>query len=80
MSRFGKILLHICVICSFICVIARILDWYNPYMDFSGHVFWARDVLCVGVILLAGMRRHKPLRRKRHVKEGSFTPAKRRYA
>lgn len=26
------------VICSLVCLIAKILDWYNPFMDFTGHI------------------------------------------
>lgn len=53
MHRFRRFLLHICVICSFVCMIAKILDWYNPYMDFSGSVFYAQVMLWGGVIVLA---------------------------
>ena len=34
--RLDKILIHIAVICSVVGVITKIIDWYNPYMDFSG--------------------------------------------
>lgn len=52
MAGFRRFLLHICVICSFVCIIARVLDWYNPYMDFYGHVFWAQDIVYAGILLL----------------------------
>lgn len=54
-------LLHICVICSFVCIIAKILDWYNPYMDFTGQIWYIRLCLYVSVILLTFI----PKRRKR---------------
>lgn len=38
LSTIRKILLHVCVVCSLVSITAKILDWYNPYMDFSGHV------------------------------------------
>lgn len=33
--------------------IAMILDWFNPFMDFSGHMAAVRMVLYVAVIILA---------------------------
>ncbi len=38
LSTIRKILLHVCVVCSLVSITAKILDWYNPYMDFYGHV------------------------------------------
>lgn len=35
LSTIRKILLHVCVVCSLVSITAKILDWYNPYMDFS---------------------------------------------
>ncbi len=57
-------LLHICTICSFIYIIAGVLDWYNPYMDFAGHTFGAQTVLCVCVILLSATKTSGTLRRR----------------
>lgn len=34
LSTIRKILLHVCVVCSLVSITAKILDWYNPYMDF----------------------------------------------
>lgn len=31
-----SILLHVAFICNLLLVAARVLDWYNPYMDFAG--------------------------------------------
>lgn len=53
MSVLKGILLQVSVICSFVCIITKILDWYNPYMDFSGHVWYIQSCLYVAVILLA---------------------------
>ena len=44
MSRVRGILLHVCVVCSFVCITAKILDWYNPYMNFTGHI-WGIQML-----------------------------------
>ena len=46
-------LLHVCVVCSLVSITAKILDWYNPYMDFSGHVGGLQMVLYFVVIVLA---------------------------
>ncbi len=54
------------VVCSLILITARILDWYNPYMDFSGHVVLAQLFLCADMIFLAvtfGRKRGKIKRR-----------------
>lgn len=52
LSTIRKILLHVCVVCSLVSITARILDWYNPYMNFSGHVSGIQMVLYFVVILL----------------------------
>lgn len=57
MKRGRGFLLHICVICSLVCISAKVLDWYNPYMNFSGHVLMAQMILYLAVILLAVMDR-----------------------
>lgn len=57
MNRVRGLLLHAGVICSFVCLVAKILDWYNPYMDFSGHVIFMQLALYFAVILLAFMRK-----------------------
>ena len=51
MVQMKKVLFHIAVICGFVCAVAKILDWYNPYMDFGGHVAWAGMTGCVAVFL-----------------------------
>lgn len=45
MSVIKGIMLQVSVICSFVCIITKILDWYNPYMDFSGHVWYIQICL-----------------------------------
>ena len=49
-----KALVHICIICTLVCVTGRILDWYNPYMDFMGHLYGAEIVL-YGSVLINGI-------------------------
>lgn len=52
MKRCQRWIIHLCMICSFICIITKVLDWYNPYMDFGGHTVFAEILLYVGVFLL----------------------------
>lgn len=58
MSVIKGIMLQVSVICSFVCIITKILDWYNPYMDFSGHVWYIQICLYVTVIILALMAKY----------------------
>lgn len=53
MSIFRGLLLHICVVCSFVCIIAKILDWYNPFMDFSEHMTYIQIMLYLAVLIRA---------------------------
>lgn len=55
MDIVKMVLLQISVTSSFVCIITKILDWYNPYMDFSGHVWFMQIGLYVSVIALALM-------------------------
>ena len=52
----GKILrlftAHICVICSLVFLIVKLLDWYNPYMDFVGQIAAVQYILYTGAFLL----------------------------
>lgn len=57
MNSFRGFVLHIGVICSCVCVIARVLDWYNPFMDFTGHVWYIQMALYFVVILLSLIRK-----------------------
>lgn len=63
MSRVRGILLHVCVVCSLVCMTAKILDWYNPYMDFTGHIWGIQMALYLSVIVL-GITRKKPPNKK----------------
>ena len=49
MRIFRELLLHISVVCCLVSVITKVLDWYNPYMDFSGHVWYVQALLYVSV-------------------------------
>lgn len=49
--------MHVGAICSFVCIAAKVLDWYNPYMDFSGHIWFVQMTLYFAVILLAYSKR-----------------------
>lgn len=69
-SIIRGMLLHCCVICSIASIIIRVLDWYNPYMDFSGHAVFVPYLLYFSVITLAvmegnGGKSRKPVTRKR---------------
>ena len=43
---------HICTICSVAYLITRILDWYNPYMNFSGQTLFIQYLLGIGAFML----------------------------
>lgn len=47
------ILLNLCVICSMVCIALKVLDWYNPYMDFAGHAVFIPYILYGSVFLYA---------------------------
>lgn len=72
MIRIKQILFHIAVICGLVCITARILDWYNPYMDFGGHLVWAGMVgsmAAVGFVILTAIvlfRKNLEMKRKYH--------------
>lgn len=59
MKLFRKLLLHLCVACSFAGIIARILDWFNPFMDFSGHMGYVQMLLYTAVILAVVTAKNK---------------------
>lgn len=58
MSIIRGILLHMCVICSLVCMTAKILDWYNPYMNFTGHIWGIQMVLYMSAIILGITRKY----------------------
>lgn len=47
---------HLAVSCAFACIAARILDWYNPFMDFWGRMWIVRLMLAVSLFLAAGLK------------------------
>lgn len=63
MDRFIGFLLHTGVICSCVCIISKVLDWYNPFMDFTGHVWFVQIALYFVVIMMALIK--GPRKRKR---------------
>ena len=52
MKKVKKILLHIGGICSCVLIIVHILDWYNPFMDFSGYSLWVLYLLCAVMLIV----------------------------
>ncbi|MDO4284627.1 MAG: hypothetical protein Q4C60_04750 [Eubacteriales bacterium] len=50
--KVREILLQIAVICSLDCIAAAVLDWYNPYMNFTGHSFFLQITLYLTVGVL----------------------------
>lgn len=32
------------LICSMVLIVVRILDWFNPYMDFMGHSYFVLKI------------------------------------
>ena len=58
MNKIRGILLHVCVVCSLVCVTAKILDWYNPYMDFTGHIWGIQMALYLSALILGVTRKY----------------------
>lgn len=58
MNRVRGFLLHVCVVCSLVCIAAKILDWYNPYMDFTGHIWGIQMALYLSAIILGITRKY----------------------
>ena len=52
MERIRSLLLHISMICALVCVTAKVLDWYNPFMDFTGHIWLIQALLYLAVAVL----------------------------
>ena len=69
-SLIKGILLNICIICSMVCIALKVLDWYNPYMDFAGHAAFIPYTLYISVFLYAileaisGRSRHEDKRKR----------------
>lgn len=65
LSTIRKILLHVCVVCSLVSITAKILDWYNPYMDFFRTCERASDgVIFCGDLAGSNRRRKEDFREK----------------
>ena len=65
MNRIRGILLHMCVVCSLVCMAAKILDWYNPYMDFTGHIWGIQMALYLSALALGIIGTSESLKRSR---------------
>lgn len=48
-----QILIHICMISCIVVAVVSILDWYNPYMDFVGHIAFAQPCLIISALLVS---------------------------
>ena len=76
-SLIKGVLLNICIICSMVCIALKVLDWYNPYMDFTGHAAFIPYILYVSVFLYAilqtfsGRHQHTILFSMSSVSDGS---------
>ena len=53
--RYG--LLHVGVVCTLVCITAKILDLYYPYMDLTGNIVWVQILLYLSVLILALSRK-----------------------
>lgn len=71
MDKVRGTLLHVCVICSLVCMTAKILDWYNPYMDFTGHIWGLQTALYLSAIILGVTRKYvsskQIMKQKKHI-------------
>lgn len=56
--------LHICAAAGMACMALKILDWYNPFMDFEGHGALLQWLLYAGVPVIAVIRTFRPQKRK----------------
>ncbi len=58
---FRELLIHIVIICTIVCVVAGILDWYNPFMNFGRYVLVEKVALvaCILLLLVTGKRKRK---------------------
>lgn len=72
MNTVRKILVHVCVVCSLVSITAGILDWYNPYMNFTGHISGFQMLLYLVVIVLGvteGGKRLSGKKSREHIRE-----------
>lgn len=70
MKKFGfyveEILAHMCVVLSIACISFKVLDWYNPFMDFEGHTAVLQYLLYFGALLLGISRIFRLGGRRKH--------------
>ena len=64
MDQLRGILLHFSVVCALIGITTKILNYYNPYMDFSGHTVMFQFLLYGAVIVLEVTRQYKAKQKK----------------
>lgn len=65
-------LLHVSLICSLIILVAGILDWYNPFMNFSGQ-FRIASYVQTAVLLILVLTGGKTEKRYRIGRKGGNT-------
>ncbi|MGI6051325.1 MAG: hypothetical protein ACOYA9_02410 [Bilifractor sp.] len=70
MKKYIRILravsLHLSFICSIVILTAGILDWYNPYMNFSGQIRPLEILqVCLLAVLILSARRSNPIKRNK---------------
>ena len=53
LNRIRLILLHVSLICAVVILTAGILDWFNPYMNFTGHIRPLEIVQTAALLFLA---------------------------
>ena len=59
MNKIKQILFHISVICGLICIAGKVLDWYNPYMDFGGHVYGFFVLFGISIVFQGVLELHE---------------------
>lgn len=59
---------HAAVSCALACITARILDWYNPFMDFWGRMWIVRAALVISLFLAAVLLAHEKIRERKKQK------------
>lgn len=57
-------LLHIAAACSIACIVFKVLDWYNPFMNFEGNGTVVQWGLYISILLLTVLTNLMPEGRK----------------
>lgn len=65
------ILLQVATVCAIVILAASILDWFNPYMNFSGQIRPIEIIQVVDLLILTGTsgvsgRSDRPMDRSCH--------------